>query len=200
MAEIENYSLSWPAQTSKIVPGMSELSSQSNSHTMYEETPMVARRVFRCLDCDQYVVFPSNLPVVASTCSSIPTLDMPCFETINKSDLSHSSFPYDFNSLQPPSSDSSNLVQSVFSLSHFPNSPSFFSTDVSLIPFPQVTESSITSQLFDSYDTSSYQYRMETDHSNEVAVLRSEVERLKDVVQTLQQRYTTGPFFPNRIY
>jgi hypothetical protein len=165
---------------------MSELSSQSNSHNMYEETPMVARRVFRCLDCDQYVVFPSNLPVVASTCSSIPTLDMPCFETIN-----------DFNSLQPPSSDSSNLVQSVFSLSHFPNSPSFFSTDVSLIPFPQVTESSITSQLF---DTSSYQYRMETDHSNEVAVLRSEVERLKDVVQTLQQRYTTGPFFPDRIY
>jgi hypothetical protein len=188
MAEIENYSLSWPAQTSKIVPGMSELSSQSNSHTMYEETPMVARRVFRCLDCDQYVVFPSNLPVVASP------------ETINKSDLSHSSFPYDFNALQPPSSDSSNLVQSVFSLSHFPNSPSFFSTDVSLIPFPQVTESSITSQLFDSYDTSSYQYGMETDHSNEVAVLRSEVERLKDVVQTLQQRYTTGPFFPDRIY
>jgi hypothetical protein len=179
---------------------MSELSSQSNSHNMYEETPMVARRVFRCLDCDQYVVFPSNLPVVASTCSSIPTLDMPCFETINKSDLSHSSFPYDFNSLEPPSSDSSNLVQSVFSLSPFPNSPSFFSTDVSLIPFPQVTESSITSQLFDSYDTSSYQYRMETDHSNEVAVLRSEVERLKDVVQTLQKRYNTGLFFPGRIY
>ena len=161
---------------------------------------MVARRVFRCLDCDQYIVFPSNLPVMASTYSSIPTLDMPYLETVNKSDLLHSSFPYDFNSLQPPSSDSSNLVQSVFSLSHFPNSPSFFSTDVSLIPFPQVTESSITSQLFDSYNTSSYQYRMETDHSNEVVVLRSEVERLKDVVQTLQQRYTIGPFFPDRIY
>ena len=174
---------------------MSELSPQSNSHTMYEETPMVARRVFRCLDCDQYVVFPSNLPVVASTCSSIPTLDMPCLETVNKSDLSHSSFPYDFNSLQPPSSDSSNLVQSVFPLSHFPNSPSFFSTDVSLIPFPQVIDSSITRPFCDSYDTSSYQYRTETDHSDEVALLRSEVERLKEVVQKLQKRYPQALYF-----
>jgi hypothetical protein len=164
---------------------MSDLSSQS---IMYGEPPMVARRVFRCLDCDQYVVFPSNLPAVASTCSSIPTLDMPCFETINKSHISHLSFSYDFNSLQPSSSDSSNLVQSVFSLSHFPNSPSFFSTDVSLIPFPQVIDSSTTRPFFDSYDASSYKYRMETDHSDEVALLRSEVERLKDAVQTLQQR------------
>jgi hypothetical protein len=166
---------------------------------MYEETPMVARRVFRCLDCDQYVVFPSNLPVVASTCGSIPTLDMPFFETINKSDLSHSSFPYDFNSLQPSSSDSSNLVQSVFSLSQCPNSSSFFSTDVSLIPFPQATDSSITRPFFDSYDTSSYKYRMETDQSDEVALLRSEVERLKDVVQTLQQRYPQSLLLSNRI-
>jgi hypothetical protein len=173
---------------------MSELSPQSNSHIMYEETPMVARRVFRCLDCDQYVVFPSNLPVC-----SIPTLDMPFFETINKSDLSHSSFPYDFDSLQPSSSDSSNLIQSVFSLSHCPNSPSFFSTDVSLIPFPQATDSSITRPFFDSYDTSSYKYRMETDQSDEVALLRSEVERLKDVVQTLQQRYPHSLLFSNRI-
>jgi len=155
---------------------------------MYEETPMVARRVFRCLDCDQYVVFPSNLPVVASTCSSIPPLD-------NKSDLSPSSFPYDFNSLQPSSSDSSNLVQSVFSLSHCPNSPSFFSTDVSLIPFPQVIDSSITRPFCDSYDTSSYQYRTETDHSDEVALLRSEVERLKEVVQKLQKRYPQALYF-----
>lgn len=157
---------------------------------------MIAHRVFRCLECEQYVVFPSNLPDVASTCNSIQTLDMPFFETINKSDLSQSSFPYDFNSLQASSSDSSNLVQSVVSSSHFPNPLSFFSTDVSHIPFPQVTDLSMSRPVFDSYDTSSYKSRMETDQSDEVALLRSEVERLKDVVQTLQQRYPQAFIFP----
>jgi hypothetical protein len=161
---------------------------------------MIAHRVFRCLECEQYVVFPSNLPDVASTCNSIQTLDMPFFETINKSDLSHSPFPYDFNFLQASSSsDSSNLVQSVVSSSHFPNSLSFSSPDVSHIPFPQVTDLSTLRPVFDSYDTSSYKSRMETDQSDEVALLRSEVERLKDVVQTLQQRYPQALLVSNRI-
>lgn len=175
---------------------MSDLSSQSISHITYGETPMIAHRVFRCLECEQYVVFPSNLPDVASICNSIRTLDMPFFETINKSDLSQSSFPYDFNSLQASSSDSSNHAQSVVSSSHFPNPLSFFSTDVSHIPFPQVTDLSMSRPVFDSYDTSSYKSRMETDQSDEVALLRSEVERLKDVVQTLQQRYPQAFIFP----
>jgi hypothetical protein len=158
---------------------------------------MIAHRVFRCLECEQYVVFPSHFPDVTSTCNSIQTLDMPFFETINKSDLSQSSFPYDFNSPQA-SSDSSNPLQSVVSSSHFPNSLSLFSTDVSHIPFPQVTDLSMSRPVFDSYDTSSYKSRMETDQSDEVALLRSEVERLKDVVQTLQQRYPQALLFSNR--
>jgi hypothetical protein len=150
---------------------------------------MVANRVFRCLECKEYVVFASNLPDVASTCNSIPTFDMPCFETINKSDLSQSSFCYDFNSFQSSSSDSSNLIQSVVSSSKFPNPPSSLSTDLSAIPFPQVTDVSMTRPFFDSYDASSYKSTMEIDQNDEVALLRSEVEQLKDVVQTLQQRY-----------
>jgi hypothetical protein len=146
---------------------------------------MVARRVFRCLDCEQYVVFPSNL-TVASTCSSIPTLNMPCSEAINKSD--QPSFSYDFNSYQCSSSDSSNMIQPVVSSSNFPNSISFFSTDLSQIPFPQVKDMSMTCPFFDAYDTSNYKSTMDTDQKDEVAILRSEVEQLKDMIQTLQQR------------
>jgi hypothetical protein len=167
---------------------MSDFSSQSISHITYGEAPMVAHRVFRCLECEQYVVFPSNLPDVASTCNSIPTSDMPFFEAINKSDLSQSSFPYDFNSLQASSSDSSNLIQSVVSSSNFPNSLSFFSTDLAQIPFPQVTDMSMACPIFDAYDTSNYKSTMDIDQKDEVAILRSEVEQLKDMIQTLQQR------------
>ncbi|KAH6668258.1 hypothetical protein B0J14DRAFT_600226 [Halenospora varia] len=73
---------------------------------------------------------------------------------------------------------------------HFPNSPSFFSTDVSHIPFPQVTDSSMAFPIFDSYNTSHYKSTMGTDQKDEVAMLRSEVEQLKDTIQTLQQSHT----------
>lgn len=169
---------------------MSDLPSQRNSPITYGETPMVANRVFRCLECKQYVVFSSNLPGVASTCNNIPTLDMSCFEAINKSDLSQPSFSYDFNSSQSSfsSSDSSNLRQSVVSSSNFPNSLSFFSADLAQIPFPQVTDMSMTCPIFDAYDTSNYKSTMDIDQKDEVAILRSEVEQLKDMIQTLQQR------------
>jgi Leucine-rich repeat (LRR) protein len=113
---------------------------------------------------------------------------MPFFEAINKSDLSQSSFPYDFNSLQASSSDSSNLIQSVVSSSNFPNSLSFSSTDLAQIPFPQVTDMSMTCPIFDAYNTSNYKSTMGIDQKDEVAILRSEVEQLKDMIQTLQQR------------
>lgn len=148
---------------------------------------MVAQRVFRCLECEQYVVFPSNLPHVASTCRSMPTLDVPRLETIDNSDLSQSSFSYNFNSLQS-SSDSSNLTQSVVSSSNFPSSLSFFSTDLSQIPLPQVTDISMTCPVFDAYDTPCYKSTIETAQKDVLALLRSEVEQLKDMVQTLQQR------------
>ena len=152
---------------------------------MYGETPMVAHRVFRCLECENYVVFPSNLPDVASTCNSIPTLGMPYFETTNKLDLSQSSFSYDCNPLQS-CSDSS--IEPVVSSSNFPNPLSFISTDLSQTPVPQGTDVSMTPSFFDSYDLSNYNSTMETNQKDEAALLRFEVEELKDIVRTLQQR------------
>ncbi|TAQ85702.1 hypothetical protein B7494_g5975 [Chlorociboria aeruginascens] len=108
---------------------------------------------------------------------------MPFFETIDKSDILQLSFPYDFNSHQD-SLDSWNL-----------NSLSFFSTDVSHTSFPQVTDLSMPCPVFDSYDAFSYKPTIETDQSDEVALLRSDVERLKDVVQTLQPGYNAHKFF-----
>ena len=163
---------------------MSNFPSQISS--TYRETAVVADRIFKCLECKQYIAFPSKLPDIASTCNSIPMLDTPCFETINKSDLPQSSLSYNFNSLQS-SSDSSNLIQSVVSSSDFPNPPSF-STDLSQIPFPQVTDISITHPFFDSYNASNYKSIMEINQKDEVTLLRSEVEQLKNMVQTLQQR------------
>lgn len=164
---------------------MSDLLSQRNPYITYGETSMIARQVFRCLDCEQYVVFLSNLPNVAPNCSSLPTLDTPCSEAINKSDLSQRPFSYDFNSFQSIfSSDSSDLIQPVTSSSDFPNPIPFFPTDLSEVPFSQDTDISMTGPLYNAYDTSNYKATIDTDQNNKLAVLRSEAEQ----IQTLQQR------------
>ena len=144
---------------------------------------MNARQVFRCLDCKQYVVFLSNFPVVASNCSSIPALDTPCSEAFNKSDLLQPSFSYDFNSSQSTSLNSSNPIQPIVSSSDSLNPIPFLSTDLFEVPFPEDTDMSMTFPLFDAYDASNYKATRE-----EVAKLRSQVEELKDMIQTLQQR------------
>ena len=168
---------------------MSDLSSQRNSQITYGETSMIARQVFRCLDCKEYVVFLSNIPVVASNCSSIPALDKPCSEAINKSDLMQPSFSYDFNSFQSTySADSTNLIQPVVSSSNSLNPIPFFSTDLSEVPFPEDTDMSMTCPLFDAYDASNFKATINTDQRDEVAILRLQVEQLKDMMQTLQQR------------
>jgi hypothetical protein len=131
---------------------------------------MVADRLFRCLDCQQYVVFPSNLQ---------PT---------DRSGLPHQPFSFDFNSLQPTTSDQSDLIQSVFSPSNFPDSFSSFPSESSHIPFPEVIDIPMTHSCLDSYNLSSDASTMETAQKDETALLGLEVDQLKDMVQTLQKR------------
>ncbi|KAH8585966.1 hypothetical protein B0O99DRAFT_645758 [Bisporella sp. PMI_857] len=169
---------------------MSDLSPQTNSQVTYGELPMVAHRVFRCFECEQYVVFPSDLPDAAVACKSTLPLDTSCFETIDKSDRSQESLSYDFNSLQPLISDHSNLIQSVISPSSF-QSPFFsFQTDMSQIPFPQVTDISMNRQFPDSYDLPTYTSTITADQKDEMALLRIEIDQLKGMVQLFQQSYT----------
>jgi hypothetical protein len=172
---------------------MSEFSPQSNFQAAYGEYPIVANRVFKCLECQQYVVFPSNLPEAAAMSCSIPAVDVPIpsFETIDQSGLSQQPFSYDFSSLQLSTSDHSSQMQSVISPSNLPDSVSFFPSDVSQIPFPQVIDIPMAGPYFDSYNLSSYTSRMETDpRRDETALLRMEIDQLKDIVKTLQERYT----------
>ncbi|KFY04385.1 hypothetical protein V491_09370, partial [Pseudogymnoascus sp. VKM F-3775] len=169
---------------------MSDLSSQKNSHITYGEASMIARQVFRCHECEQYVVFLSNLPVVASNYSSIPKLDTPCSEAINKLDFLQPPFSYDSNSFQSTySSDLSNLIPPVVSSSNSPNPVPFLSTDLIEVPFPEDTNMPMTYPLFDAYDTSNYKATVDTHQKDEVAILRLETEQLKDVIQKLQQSY-----------
>jgi hypothetical protein len=46
----------------------------------------------------------------------------------------------------------------------------------------------MTCPFFDAYDISRYKSTIETNQKDEVALLRLEVEQLKDMIQTLQQR------------
>jgi hypothetical protein len=172
---------------------MSELSPQNNFQVAYGGCPIVADRVFKCLECQQYVVFPSNLPETAVMSCSIPAVDLPVpsFETIDQSDLSQQPFSYDFSTLQLSTSDHSGLMQSVIPPSNLPDSVSSFPLEASQIPFPQVIDIPIAGPCLDLYNLSSYTSRMETDpRRDETALLRMEINQLKDIVQALQERYT----------
>ncbi|KAH8799479.1 hypothetical protein F5884DRAFT_863666 [Xylogone sp. PMI_703] len=155
---------------------MSTLSPQSNSYAAHGECPIVIDRVFKCLECQQYVVFPSVPPKAPAGSGSMPTdLPVPAFEAIDQSDCSQDPFSYDFYSLQLPAPDPSDLGQLAISPSTFP--VSFVSQDIPQFPLLQSIDVPTADPYYNTCDLST------------VALLRLEIDQLKNTVHTLQESY-----------
>lgn len=156
---------------------MSDILPQSNIQATYGRCPVVANRVFRCLECQQYVVFTSSLLETSAKVDTSISTSISNVKTLNQSDLPQQPISYDLYSLPIPTSDYLKPMQSLDSLSNVLDSSSFLPMGVSPVSFPQVTYSSYSPT------------REAGPRRDEAAVLRLEIEQLKDIVQGLKDRY-----------
>jgi hypothetical protein len=163
---------------------MSRFPSQNHFRATHGGFPIVAQRVFKCLECQQYVVYPSSISQAPVSSCSIPAAEMPSsnVETSDQSDLSQQPFSYDVYPFQLSTLDHSAILPS-----DLPDSVSFFPSNISQIPFPQVIDVPMTDSCLDSSNSS---YLPETDSQRHTtALLRMEIDQLRDMVHRLQERY-----------
>lgn len=160
---------------------MSDTLPQSNFQATSGRCPVVANRVFECLECQQYVVFTTSL-LETSAKVKTPSVDTSSsnFKTLNQSDLPQQPISYDFYSLPLPASDYLKPMQSLKSSSNVLDSSSIFPLGVSPVSFPQITHSSYSPTIEASTQR------------DEAALLRLEIEQLKDIVYGLKNRYATS--------
>lgn len=156
---------------------MSDILPESNFQATYEGYPVVANRIFRCLECQQYVVFTSSLLETSAKVDTSISTSISNVKTLNQSDLSQQPISYDLLTLPFPPSDYLKPMQSLDSFSNALDSSSFLPMGISPVSFPQVTYSSYSPT------------REAGPRRDEAAVLRSEIEQLKDIVRGLRDRY-----------
>lgn len=156
---------------------MSDILPESNFQATYERRPVVANRVFRCLECQQYVVFTSSLLKTSAKVDTSFSTSISNVKTLNQSELPQQHISYDLCSLPIPTSDYLKPMQSLDSFSNALDSSSFLPIGTSPVSFPQVTYSSYSPT------------REAGPRRDGAAVLRLEIEQLKDIVQGLKDRY-----------
>jgi hypothetical protein len=113
----------------------------------------------------------------------MPAVDWPfsAIENVDEPDLAQEPFSYDVYSLQLSSSDPSDLTVPVISPSNLP--VSFLSSNMSHIPFPQLTDITNADPCLNAYQqvTSEHGFHKGTP-------MQTEIDQLKDMVRILQEK------------
>lgn len=156
-----------------------------NVQATYGDRLVAAQRVFKCLECQQYVVYAS--PKSLTMNCGIPAVDIsnPDVESSSQSDPSQKSVSYApyHTQLSPP-----NSMQSA--TSNLPEPVSLFPSDISQAPFPHVIDVSMADSCLDSYNSSYFPSVIETEFQNDTSILlRQEIDHLRDTVHSLQEKY-----------
>ena len=157
--------------------------------------PVVTQRLFKCLDCQQYVVFLSHSPPATQIGYGITTADLSYPDPVIPEHLNFSQqlvlddlCPFQISTSDPDSNSFSFSVDL-----HGPCQPDslpFPTSDMPQIPYSQVIDVPMADTGLDLYDPYYLVSAVDTNTQTDVtALLEKDVQELRDVVYGLKERY-----------